>query len=562
MQTLAEKTKTPASPLPSRHNDRTPVADSHWPRNLGNRALQHAKQNPDGIPERLRSSLEAHSGLDLSSVKVHRNSSAPARLDALAYTRGQDIHLGPGQEKHLPHEAWHVVQQMQGRVKSADNQINNTPINQNPSLEAEADRIGTKLARQSGTTPGRKLRRVKPAGDPTTQPVQRQVRIDGGRRRVNEARYQAGGSRESVGSRFRVSSLIADRVKRVFDNTTELENYANGRTDYIGDVATTSAGTFWYRLPPSQLTVLGESHSNANGNSEDVIMGLNTSRFMYEGLNEFVGVSPFNGSGVGTGTQTRLNQIASRERLGSQISASFDPALENIVIKALTGTAITRNEFIPGDPATMNARERSDWGARASTTGWSYGERVALYLSLAIHIAADISRHIFGPELIIESNYYNSGRRLSEFYTANQSVLDAFMNTKDGDDLIGIYEITAANSFADLPILERFTLVFHEFGSRYIEQLGVELGNTNLESEGNALSSNLSATLSTLSPAREEIMWAKVQHANTNNYLIVGMGDAHRTNLEPRLNAAGIRHAETEQSLQDQKRAIDSSWVP
>ncbi|HAP61901.1 MAG TPA: hypothetical protein DCR93_21180, partial [Cytophagales bacterium] len=30
---------------------------------------------------------------------------------------GTDIHLAPGQQKHLPHEAWHVVQQKQGRVK-------------------------------------------------------------------------------------------------------------------------------------------------------------------------------------------------------------------------------------------------------------------------------------------------------------------------------------------------------------------------------------------------------------------------------------------------------------
>ena len=30
--------------------------------------------------------------------------------DALAYAQGSDIHLAPGQEQHLPHEAWHVVQ--------------------------------------------------------------------------------------------------------------------------------------------------------------------------------------------------------------------------------------------------------------------------------------------------------------------------------------------------------------------------------------------------------------------------------------------------------------------
>ena len=41
----------------------------------------------------------------------------PAQLQAHAFAQGADIHMAPGQEKHLPHEAWHVVQQKQGRVK-------------------------------------------------------------------------------------------------------------------------------------------------------------------------------------------------------------------------------------------------------------------------------------------------------------------------------------------------------------------------------------------------------------------------------------------------------------
>ena len=53
----------------------------------------------------------------MDDVKVHYNSSKPAQLQAHAYAQGTDIHLAPGQEKHLPHEAWHVVQQKQGRVR-------------------------------------------------------------------------------------------------------------------------------------------------------------------------------------------------------------------------------------------------------------------------------------------------------------------------------------------------------------------------------------------------------------------------------------------------------------
>lgn len=77
------------------------------------------RENKTGIPEGLKAGLENLSGMDLSDVKIHYNSSKPAALNALAYAQGADIHIGPGQEKHLPHEAWHVVQQKQGRVSPA-----------------------------------------------------------------------------------------------------------------------------------------------------------------------------------------------------------------------------------------------------------------------------------------------------------------------------------------------------------------------------------------------------------------------------------------------------------
>ena len=69
------------------------------------------------MPELLKGGIESLSGMDMSDVRVHANSSKPAEVGALAYAQGGDIHLGPGQEKHLPHEAWHVVQQREGRVQ-------------------------------------------------------------------------------------------------------------------------------------------------------------------------------------------------------------------------------------------------------------------------------------------------------------------------------------------------------------------------------------------------------------------------------------------------------------
>jgi hypothetical protein len=97
------------------------------------------------MPGLLKSGIERLSGVSLDGVQVHYNSARPAQMQALAYTQGKDIHVGPGQEHHLAHEAWHVVQQRQGRVKPTTSQ-NGASINDDPGLEKEADRMGAKAS--------------------------------------------------------------------------------------------------------------------------------------------------------------------------------------------------------------------------------------------------------------------------------------------------------------------------------------------------------------------------------------------------------------------------------
>jgi hypothetical protein len=99
----------------------------------------------DGLPATLRAGVEAASGMDLTDVRVHRNSAKPAQLHALAYTQGSEIHVGPGQERHIPHEAWHVVQQREGRVAPTI-QSKGVAINDNADLEREADVMGARAA--------------------------------------------------------------------------------------------------------------------------------------------------------------------------------------------------------------------------------------------------------------------------------------------------------------------------------------------------------------------------------------------------------------------------------
>ena len=134
------------------------IADNS-PRVQAQAALQRRaderRENRTGMPDQLKNGLEQLSGMDLSDVRVHRNSSKPAQLNALAYAQGRDIHLGPGQERHLPHEGWHVVQQAQGRVRPTA-QAKGEVINDDVVLEREADVMGGRASEPQETFNSRK----------------------------------------------------------------------------------------------------------------------------------------------------------------------------------------------------------------------------------------------------------------------------------------------------------------------------------------------------------------------------------------------------------------------
>ncbi len=105
-----------------------------------------AKPNNTGLPDNLKSGIENLSGYSMDDVKVHFNSDKPAQLNAHAYAQGSDIHVAPGQEQHLPHEAWHVVQQKQGRVKPNIQMKAGVLLNNDHALETEADVMGDRAS--------------------------------------------------------------------------------------------------------------------------------------------------------------------------------------------------------------------------------------------------------------------------------------------------------------------------------------------------------------------------------------------------------------------------------
>jgi hypothetical protein len=108
--------------------------------------------NRTGMPDALKAAIESLAGLDLSDVRVHTGSARPAQIDALAFAQGREIHLATGQERHLPHEAWHVVQQAQGRVPSTARTQNGERLNDDEKLEKEAEQMGAKALARAGAS--------------------------------------------------------------------------------------------------------------------------------------------------------------------------------------------------------------------------------------------------------------------------------------------------------------------------------------------------------------------------------------------------------------------------
>ena len=208
----------PARPQPRRAG--TP-RDARW-HALQLRAAKIAEPAPapsapsrSPLPAALKAGVERLSGIAMDDVRVHRNSAEPARLGALAYAHGSDIHLGPGQEQHLPHEAWHVVQQKQGRVAPTAQLKAGVAVNDDQALEREADAMGTRALATGAETPLQARTSVSPS-PPAAGVVQRLkvmgtqvasiVSADTHAKHVKATNQQAAAAKDNYGSTTYVTS--------------------------------------------------------------------------------------------------------------------------------------------------------------------------------------------------------------------------------------------------------------------------------------------------------------------------------------------------------------------
>jgi hypothetical protein len=181
------------------------------------------QENRTGMPDGLKAGIESLSGMDMSEVRVHRNSSQPAQLNALAYAQGNDIHLGPGQEQHLPHEAWHVVQQRQGRVQ-ATMQMAGVGVNDDVGLEREADVMGGRAVQMLG---GKRQDLTTPHLREGTLPIQRMP--------AAEATLE---QRLNLGKELAINiskDKFNDMVGRVLKHGHAYDNPGQGKSYFIRD---------------------------------------------------------------------------------------------------------------------------------------------------------------------------------------------------------------------------------------------------------------------------------------------------------------------------------------
>jgi hypothetical protein len=122
----------------------------HLQRSFGRPNQQ--QPNKTGISDELKTDMEDHFNTDFSNVRVHTESSKAGEVGALAYTQGTEMYFAPGQfqpgtsrgKQLLGHELTHVVQQREGRV-TPTGQIDGTLINNDPTLEKEADDEAAKI---------------------------------------------------------------------------------------------------------------------------------------------------------------------------------------------------------------------------------------------------------------------------------------------------------------------------------------------------------------------------------------------------------------------------------
>ncbi|SFB53364.1 eCIS core domain-containing protein [Algoriphagus aquimarinus] len=222
------------------------------------------KKNDTGLPDGLKSGIENLSGYGLDDVNVHRNSTKPAQLNAHAFAQGTDIHLAPGQEQHLPHEAWHVVQQKQGRVKPTMQTKNGHSVNDDLGLESEATLMGGKAlqTKSKGDTKiktGVSSQVSQLVKDESLRPYldQRTIELKQKTREILQVMGTLGQDWEkNYGKQGK--DKASEKVKGLLEGET---------TDYSAEIKKAALRELWSRLTPEEKLQMASEAAKMSGSA-------------------------------------------------------------------------------------------------------------------------------------------------------------------------------------------------------------------------------------------------------------------------------------------------------
>lgn len=277
MRTHSEKPKAPALAFPPRaatlqkktaglnttalHADQSANSGKGRGYRFGDLAINSSPENSQGLPRPLQTHLERLSGVDLSGIRVHRNSSQPDRVNALAYTQGQEIHLAPGQERHLAHEAWHAVQQAQGRVPPTL-KSRGMAMNQDAGLESEADAMGARAESGAPSTGTPSIPSAGPRGQATNGVLQRKLKLTG----LTEEKRKAFVAKMSAGSALQFTLDAAGLVQQADATIVPTDEYGKQIAAAIKDAQTVNLNFI-----NQDNTVFGDSFASGEVDYDDMI---------------------------------------------------------------------------------------------------------------------------------------------------------------------------------------------------------------------------------------------------------------------------------------------------
>ncbi|HAS40265.1 MAG TPA: hypothetical protein DCS93_07290 [Microscillaceae bacterium] len=265
--TIQAKGSGSLQPIQSKQGKKPPIQAKGFNGKPLHPIQRKGKSKTNGLPDQLRTNMEQMGGVDLSDVIVQKNSDKPAQLKAEAYAQGSNIHLAPGKEQHLPHEAWHVVQQKQGRVQPTIQAKNGANINDNPALEKEADVMGAKANQGNVDITSSSLETTSSASS-AAPVVQRYAFINKNQVTASEADFSA-----------EMNTMMKDDLVRNYISKDEFKEHAAGNTDYLGNLNARKPG-LWLRFNNAGMNILGENHTKVT--LEQVMPAVGSTSFIYE----------------------------------------------------------------------------------------------------------------------------------------------------------------------------------------------------------------------------------------------------------------------------------------